>query len=154
MNTERRVESELRGDWLRANIEIPGTKPAEVLAAFYEADRLRQWWGGELISKPLEDGAYIVHFAQLGQTMRGKVTSHVPGELLTFTWAWDHEPDIQGLVVTVRAVPTADGAQLELEHGPYTEATRGEAHGHREGWEYFLPRLVDHLTQADLSTEG
>lgn len=140
----QRIESELSGDWLQVSTEISGTNPAEVLAAFYEPDRLRQWWGGEPTSDPPKEGTYTVHFAQLEQTMRGEVTKYVPSEVFAFTWAWDHEPDIQGLMVTIRAVPAADGTRLELEHGPYMDGTRGEAQGHREGWEHFLPRLAQH----------
>lgn len=95
MNSEQRIESELSDGWLQVSTEISGTNPAEVLAAFYEPDRLRQRWGGELISDPLNDETYTVHFAQLEQTMRGDVTKYVPSEVFAFSWAWDHESEFK-----------------------------------------------------------
>lgn len=73
--------------------------------------------------------------------------------MLSFRWAWDNEPDVPPLVVTVRARAIAGGARLVVEHGPYGAANRATAAGHPgagearerelpEGWEFFLPRLA------------
>lgn len=116
------------------------------MAAFYEPERVGQWWGGDLMSEPREDGTYVVHFPQLGQTMRGEVRAYEPDRLLAFTWAWDHEPDAPDLTVSVRVGPTPEGTRLEIEHGPYTDTAIADAASHQEGWNHFLPRLARHLS--------
>jgi uncharacterized protein YndB with AHSA1/START domain len=145
MSDQARVITELADDHLLVAVDIPGATPADVVAAFCEPDRLRQWWGGSLTFQPYPGGAYVVHFPQLSQTMRGSVRAYAQDGPLSFTWAWDHEPDLPQLLVTVDVTATPDGVQLRLEHGPYDDASRSEAHSHREGWEFFLPRLVSHL---------
>ena len=84
------------GPMVRAALLLPGCPPERALAAFTDPATLRQWWGGELTCTPAEGGSYIVHFAKLGQTMRGRVVGYEPGSRLEFTWGWDHEPRAPG----------------------------------------------------------
>ena len=94
------------GPMVRATLLLPGCPPERALAAFTDPATLRQWWGGELTFTPAEGGPYIVHFAKLGQTMRGRVVGYEPGSRLEFTWGWDHEPGAAGRTVLVTV---ADG---------------------------------------------
>lgn len=143
------------GPMVRATLPLPGCPPERALAAFTDPATLRQWWGGELTFTPAEGGPYIVHFAKLGQTMRGRVVGYDPASRLEFTWGWDHEPEPLPRTVAIDAVPAASsggaassgqaGATvLTLVHGPHgTGADEDEARAvHRAGWEYFLPRLA------------
>jgi len=143
------------GPMVRATLRLPGCPPDRALEAFTDSATLRQWWGGELTFIPAEGGPYIVHFAKLGQTMRGQVVGYEPGSRLEFTWAWDHEPGAAGrtvlVTVAVGAEPGAEGGtELTVLHGPHgdgaaEQAARGD---HREGWEYFLARLGQLLAPA------
>jgi uncharacterized protein YndB with AHSA1/START domain len=74
------------GPMVRATLLLPGCPPEHALAAFTDPATLRQWWGGELTFTPAEGGPYIVHFAKLGQTMRGRVVGYEPASRLEFTW--------------------------------------------------------------------
>ena len=145
------------GPMVRATLLLPGCPPALALAAFTDPATLRQWWGGELTFTPAQGGPYIVHFAKLGQTMRGRVVGYEPGSRLEFTWGWDHEPGAAGrtvLVTVAEADDSADsstkGTELTVLHGPHGEGAAEQAarSGHREGWEYFLARLGQLLAPA------
>jgi uncharacterized protein YndB with AHSA1/START domain len=146
------------GPMVRATLPLPGCPPERALAAFTDPATLRQWWGGELTFTPAEGGPYVVHFARLGQTMRGHVVSYDPGSRLEFTWAWDHEPGAAGRTVLVTVAEPGDsasdtepdGTELTVLHGPHGEGAAEQAarSGHREGWEYFLARLGQLLAPA------
>ena len=98
------------GPMVRATLLLPGCPPERALAAFTDPATLRQWWGGELTFTPAEGGPYIVHFAKLGQTMRGRVVGYEPGSRLEFTWGWDHEPGAAGRTVLVTVAEAGDSA--------------------------------------------
>jgi uncharacterized protein YndB with AHSA1/START domain len=143
------------GPMVRATLLLPGCPPESALAAFTDPATLRQWWGGELTFAPAEGGPYIVHFAKLGQTMRGQVVSYEPGSRLEFTWGWDHQPGAPGrtVLVTVAKADEPDGqggTDLTVLHGPHGASAEEQAErsGHREGWEYFLARLGQLLASA------
>jgi len=140
------------GAEVAAVITLPGRTPEAALSAFTEPALLRKWWPGELSADLQPGGVYRVHFAPLGQTMNGVVEAYQPGERLAFTWGWAHELDLAGrflVTVTVSAHlgSGSDGTVLTLRHGPRPGAAvtprEGEIEGHLEGWEYFLPKLVD-----------
>lgn len=159
------------GPMVRATLPLPGCPPERALAAFTDPATLRQWWGGELTFTPAEGGPYIVHFAKLGQTMRGRVVGYDPASRLEFTWGWDHEPGAAGrtvLATVAEADDSADGSaasagpgrpehqgrpagtELTVLHGPHGEGAAEQAarSEHHEGWEYFLPRLGQLLAPA------
>jgi uncharacterized protein YndB with AHSA1/START domain len=146
---------------VRATLLLPGCRPERALAAFTDPATLRQWWGGELTVTPAEGGPYIVHFAKLGQTMRGRVVGYEPGRRLEFTWGWDHEPAVAGRTVLVTVAEAGHstgiagpgrpgGTELTVRHGPHGEGAAEQAarSEHREGWEYFLARLGQFLAPA------
>ena len=131
-----------------AELVLPGVLPDRALAAFTDPELVRRWWTAELTTQLVPGGEYLARFPALGQTMIGVVEEYVPGHLLAFTWGWSHQPEAAGRYgVTVSVGP---GARLELVHAPRAGvrvAADDPAPGeHREGWEYFLPRLAESLT--------
>jgi uncharacterized protein YndB with AHSA1/START domain len=96
-------------------------------------------------------GAYRVAFPAIPATLTGAVVSFRPGDSLEFGWAWDGEADNPPSTVLVSVAPRAaasDSTVLTIEHGPHGDNEAGQTARteHREGWEYFLPRLVETLT--------
>jgi uncharacterized protein YndB with AHSA1/START domain len=133
------------GRTVRATADITGVAPPQALRAFTDPDLVRQWWAGGALTARLEPGGeYVVRFDALGQTMRGSITAYDPEGTLAFTWAWDHEPDEPGCVVSISVGETDGGSRIDLSQGIYedSEAGRVTATSHEEGWAYFLPRLV------------
>ncbi|MER5863176.1 SRPBCC domain-containing protein [Kitasatospora sp. NPDC002040] len=145
--TQDQVTVAADGTTVRAVVRLPGRSAQDALAAFTDPVLLKSWWGGELTVGLDPLGRYAVHFPFLEQTMDGRVLDYRPGELLVFSWDWAHQPEQVGdWSVTVRATGTADGARLDLVHGPRDgarpTAEAESVEGHREGWAYFLPRLA------------
>lgn len=137
------------GAMVRATVRLPGCPPDRALAAFTDPTALARWWGGELTTALVPGGPYTVRFAQLDRAMTGQVVRYEPGGVLEFTWAWDDEPAAVPRTVLVTATGGAGsgGAELTVVHGPHgggpaEQAARAE---HREGWEFFLPRLGELL---------
>lgn len=138
-----------------AELLLPGVRPERALAAFTEPDLVRDWWAAELTAQLVPGGEYLARFPALGQTMIGVVEEYLPGRLLAFTWGWSHQPEAAGrygVTVSAASAALAEGAgtRFDLVHAPRPgvsvpagDPAPGE---HREGWEYFLPRLAAALT--------
>jgi uncharacterized protein YndB with AHSA1/START domain len=133
------------GPMVRAVARLPGCSPDIALAAFTDAGVLNRWWASaELTADLVPRGRYTVRFAAIGKVMDGRVVGYEPGRYLEFSWAWTHAADDPPRTVTVTAISEGDGTLLTVVHGPHGDderelAARGE---HREGWEFFLPRLA------------
>ena len=133
------------GAMVTATQRLPGCPPERALAAFTNPAAVVRWWRGVLSATLTPGGPYIVRFPSLGAAMSGQVVRYQPGSHLEFTWAWAHDPAAprRTVLVTVAGDAGTGGTLLTIVHGPHgdgaAEATaRAE---HREGWEFFLPRL-------------
>jgi uncharacterized protein YndB with AHSA1/START domain len=147
--TENTVTVVDDGPAVRAVVRLPGCSPENALAAFTDPALLATWWGrAELTADLVPGGRYVVRFAALDQTMTGEVVGYAAGHFLEFRWAWAHLPDEPSRVVTVTVDGQPDVTVLTVVHGPHgdDESERAARQGHREGWEYFLPRLADVLS--------
>lgn len=144
--TAERVTVADDGPWLRAVVDLPGCPPERALAAFTDPTLVAGWWHGELRTTLAENGPYLVHFPALDQTMTGSVRRYDPPERLEFSWGWAHQPEDPPRRVLVETGP----GTLAIRHGPYSDDGAGRAARaeHREGWEFFLPRLAKLLTQG------
>jgi uncharacterized protein YndB with AHSA1/START domain len=130
--------------WLRIDLDVPDATPAEVVNVFLDPAAVRRWWGGAQLTVEEEvGGRYVAYFDRLDQTMRGTITELEPDAgRFGFSWAWDHEPELPTRQVEV----SVEGAVLHLAQGPYDHASRidrDDAVSHRDGWEFFLPRLAE-----------
>jgi uncharacterized protein YndB with AHSA1/START domain len=138
------------GAVVRAWLELPGVARRLALSAWTEPRLVRDWWGGELDATPEPGRDYVVRFAALDQTMRGRVLAYQPEAGLAFTWAWEQEPAAPTRQVEIRVVDVQDGARVNIWHGTFgdTEEEKAEAVGAQEGWEHFLPRLASSLAET------
>ena len=131
------------GPVIRATVKLGNCPPDRALAAFTDPELLASWWGGELTINPEVGGVYNVWFPKVPASLIGQVVRNVPGDAFEFSWAWEHEPDSPDRTVSVTVGTNGDGTELAIVHGPHgagdAEATARTAH--RDGWEYFLPRL-------------
>ena|ERR1700678_695729 len=133
------------GPMLRGSVRGLECSPETALAAFTEADVLAQWWGsGELTADLVSGGRYTIRFAAIDKVMTGQVAGYEPGRFLEFSWAWAHTPDDPPRTVVVTVDGDRAGLVLTVLHGPHgdRERERVAREEHREGWEFFLPRLA------------
>ncbi len=140
------------GPMVKAVLRLPGCPPQDVLGAFINPATLARWWGGELTTDLTPGAAYTVSYPKLGRAMTGEVIAYVEASHLQFTWVWDDAPeDVKRTVlVSVVPAPDIDGTELTITHGPHAlgEAESAARTEHREGWQYFLPRLAALLAPA------
>jgi uncharacterized protein YndB with AHSA1/START domain len=133
------------GPLLRAVVRGLGCPPETALAAFTDADVAARWWGGGRLTADLVPGGrYTVWFEAIGEEMAGQVVGYQPGRSLEFSWAWTHTPDDPPRTVIVTVAGEPDGSVLTVVHGPHGDGERERVarEEHREGWEFFLPRLA------------
>lgn len=131
-----------------SQLALDSVLPEDALRAFYDPELVRKWWAGaHLTFEPVLGGAYVAEFEALGQTMRGVVRDFDPESALRFTWVWEHEQEAKEFDVSISAVPQGRGSLVTLRHGTYASGDEEARTGHKEGWEYFLPRLADVITK-------
>lgn len=143
MDKRWKLEIEETPTGFESRLHLDSVLPEAALRAFYEPAIVQRWWAGaHLAFEPFLGGAYVAEFEALGQTMRGVVRDFNPKSTLSFTWAWDHEQGAKEFVVSISAQPKGQGSIVTLRHGTYAPGDEEARTGHREGWEYFLPRLA------------
>lgn len=138
------IEIKLNGPmWLVVACNIEGLEARHAVAWFTEHERLRLWWGDEHEITPCIGGEYIIRWPTIGKTLRGQIAD-IGETYLIFSWTFDDEPDVPARVAAIHAVASANGATIEIRHGPYraNEADAAERQGHLDGWRFFLPRLA------------
>src|SRR4051794_33535986 len=132
------------GTRIVAELRIPGADPDTVWRVGVEPDELGRWWPDEA---QVDSDARTLHLSwpRMKWHLRGRILDWDPGRRLTFTWKWDHEPDLPERMVTVDLLPRPDirGTELRLTHREYGEGEveAGDRQSHLDGWDYFLPRL-------------
>jgi uncharacterized protein YndB with AHSA1/START domain len=134
------------GPMIVATAVVPSCTPDRALAAFTDPGVVTHWWRGELTPDPVKGGPYTVNFPAIPARLTGEVLRLEHGKL-EFTWSWDDAPPDSTVTITTEPGHEPNSALLTLKHGPHKEDAAGRvAHQeHWEGWELFLPRLVNAL---------
>ncbi len=132
------------GGRIVVRLPIAGAEPGAVWRLWTEPSGLTSWWPDEA---DVDEGAGTLHLSwpRMDWHLRGRIRDWQPPHRLTFTWRWDHEPDLPERTVTVELEALADGVGtlLTLEHRTYgdTGVEAADRQSHIDGWDYFLPRL-------------
>lgn len=144
------IETVLDGpEWLVMRCDIDAHPPEAVLTWFLDPAKLRQWWGEEHQIEPAFGGEYVIRWKRIDRTLRGRIVELAPTRL-ALSWTFDHEPDTPPRVVMIETTAVDGGTCIEIRHGPYHADDRDAAEraGHREGWEWFLPQLINAISAA------
>lgn len=118
--------------------------PDRLFAYFTQAGLLIRWWPQEAMVQTHTGGELHLAWPALDWHLRGTVVESVPGRTFSFTWNWDHEPDLPQRTVRVSFDSGSTGARLRIEHGRYgsSEVEQADRTGHAEGWIHFLQQLA------------
>jgi uncharacterized protein YndB with AHSA1/START domain len=133
--------TELDPTVIRREIRI-AARPETVFAFFTDPKKYVAWKGQLATLDPTPGGVYRVQID--GQNVaRGEYVEIDPPRRIVFTWGWEDEsnPVRPGTsTVEIDLVPDGDETIVRLTHsGLPVEAVTG----HAEGWDFFLPRLVE-----------
>ena len=98
-------------------------------------------WKGRLADlDPRPGGRFHVTFKDTA--VRGEYVEVVKDRRVVFTWGWEGNEMVPpgSSTVEIDLEPTGSGTRLRLVHRGLPD---GAVTSHTEGWDYFLPRLVD-----------
>jgi uncharacterized protein YndB with AHSA1/START domain len=117
-------------------------RPETVFAYFTDPHRYVTWKGHRAELDPRPGGVFRVVFENQ-DVARGEFVELEPHRRLVFTWGWEAEghpipPGSSEVEVTL--VPDGDGTLVRLVHRGLPEEAVPQ---HAEGWDFFLPRLVE-----------
>ncbi len=123
-------------------------RPSTVFSFLDNADGMAQGFGSsvEMDTKP---GGVLRVDINGRDIARGEIVEIVPPERIVFTFGWEGEghPVPPGAsTVEITLVADGDGTILRLRHSGLSAE---QATGHKEGWEHFLPRLLERAEGRD-----
>ncbi|NWJ48933.1 MAG: SRPBCC domain-containing protein [Chloroflexi bacterium] len=118
-------------------------RPETIFPFFTDPVKLTKWKGVKATLDPQPGGIYRTNITGR-DIVSGKYVEVSPYNRVVFTWGWEGEgsPLPPGTsTVEINLVPDGQGTRLHLKHSnlPTPEMLKS----HTEGWEHFLPRLVE-----------
>jgi len=124
---------------------FPELTPQQLYDHFTQPELLTKWWSSEAETDLKIGGVYCLSWPQMNWNLRGKYTIVESGKLLSYTWKWDHEPDMPARDVTVFFAPDGGGSTLWIVHGYYgdDESEQKDRQSHLDGWLHFLAQLQE-----------
>lgn len=118
--------------------------PRETVFPFLvEPERMLRWMGTEVRLEPTPGGEFWLNMNDTDIAV-GTFTEVDPPNRVVFTWGWDGSDDVPPGSTTVSIDLTVDGTDtiLELRHDGLPDALAAR---HHEGWNHFLPQLVEQV---------
>lgn len=128
---------------IRLRVLVRNRTPGSVFRDWTDPLRVRLWWAPEATIEARPGGRCEFAWPKMNWRLRGKFDRFEPGHALSFSWCWDHEPEVTKQVdVVFREVP--GGTELTVDHGTYAAIPRDTElrHEHIDGWVHFLARLA------------
>lgn len=117
-------------------------RPETVFACFVDPERIVRWMGMTAELDATRGGLFRIDYN--GKDIaRGAFVEVDPPRRVVFTWGWEAPGDATPPgASTVEVTLTAEdgGTRLRLRH---TGLPAEAVDGHAEGWDYFLPTLVE-----------
>lgn len=138
VNSEEAVELEIH----------IAARRSTVFSFLDSADGMAQWFGSsvEMDAKP---GGVLRVDINGRDIAKGEIVEIVPPNRIVFTFGWEGEghPVPPGAsTVEITLAEDGDGTILRLRHSGLSAE---QAASHKEGWEHFLPRLVERAEGRD-----
>ena len=128
-------------DALEVAVRIDAS-PSTVFSLLDNADGMAQWFGSsvEMDAKP---GGTLRVDINGRDIAKGEIVEIVPPERIVFTFGWEGEghpvpPGASRVEITL--TEDGDTTIVRLRHSGLTAE---QAASHKEGWDHFLPRLLE-----------
>lgn len=118
-----------------------------VFKAWSSSEAVSAWFGLDPAAKTIaevdfrEGGLYILNSG--AYTVRGIYKEISPYDKISFTWLWDHDPEVPEMLVSLEFVPTNTGTKMILIHDHIADQERLEQH--KYGWDIALPKIQENL---------
>lgn len=129
--------------------------PAVVFEVLSRAEHIRDWWSAESEFEPVAGVTSSLTWTDQDsgrtQSMPFTVVATDPPRLFSFRWTQD-EGQVAGpgnsLLVTFELIPAGEGTTIRFretgfrERGWEAAVLEAQYDDHRQGWDFYLPRLV------------
>ena len=117
-------------------------RPETVFSFLSDGPGMARWFGSKVDLDPRPGGAIRVDITGR-DIVRGAVVEIVRNQRLVFTFGWEgegHPVPPGSTTVEISLTEDGDATIVRLRH---SDLPADQAGGHKEGWEHFLPRLVE-----------
>jgi uncharacterized protein YndB with AHSA1/START domain len=117
-------------------------RPETVFRLLTDPNEYVRWKGRLAQLDPRAGGDFRVDFPEDKGTVLGEFVEVVPNRRVVFTWGWQSSEIVPpgSSTVEIDLEPEGSGTRLRLVHRGLPEGAIAE---HAEGWDYFLPRLMN-----------
>lgn len=115
--------------------------PETIFPFLIEPTKMTQWMGIQAESDPRRGGIYRVDINGK-HVARGEYVEVQPHHKVVFTWGWEGNAELPPGSSTVEFTLTPQGSDTLLRLRHYN-LSKAEAKSHGEGWEHYIPRLVE-----------
>jgi uncharacterized protein YndB with AHSA1/START domain len=115
--------------------------PETIFEFFTDPRKMMRWKGVEAELEPAPGGRYRVNVTGR-DVASGEYVEVDPPNRVVFTWGWEGDTNMPPGASTVEITLTREGDEtlVTLTHRDLPEPA---LEGQTQGWEHFLPRLVD-----------
>lgn len=138
--------------------------PGTVFEVITSPEHLKEWWPDEAVIEPTPGatGELVFGDRSSGEAQIPKLTviDSVPPRLFSFRWTHPEDEEARegnSLLVTFELSASGSGTLLRMTESGFREmgweaAVLEEQHReHVEGWDFFLPRLVEYAPTAKVN---
>ena len=149
---------------IEREIEIDAS-PATVFEVITSPEHLKEWWPDEAVVEPTPGATGELVFGDRSSAgahvPKLIVVEAVPPRLFSFRWTHPEDEDARegnSLLVTFELTARGDGTLLRMTESGFREmgwevATLEQQYReHGEGWDFYLPRLVDYAATVEGAT--
>ena len=140
-----------QSDLLELELRVAAS-PETVFGFLNSSEGMARWFGSKVELDPKPGGQIRVDIN--GKDIaRGEIVEIVPNERVVFTFGWEGEDQAVppgASTVEIALVRDGDGTIIRLKH---SGLTTDQAASHKEGWEHYLPRLVELAGGGDPGTD-
>jgi uncharacterized protein YndB with AHSA1/START domain len=121
--------------------------PQTIFEFFVDPKKMMRWKGLEAQLEPSPGGRYRVNVTGRDVAM-GEYVEIDPPRRVVFTWGWEGDANLPPGSSTVEVTLESEGEEtvVTLTHRDLPEPA---LQGQTQGWEHFLPRLVDAVEGRD-----
>lgn len=102
------------------------SSPDQLFQYFVDPDLLVQWWPQTAEVEPRLGGTYHLAWPSMNWHLRGDYTEFSPGDVLAFTWKWDHDraKPVRTVRITLAPVETEPSSRSSMVRTPGLRRTR------------------------------